>query len=326
MIKKSIKIICITFSCFIYSCSQGNKEQKQNNTIQTKTEDMMISEIEQKVNSFSSRPYYSVDFDNSNSGCQFEILINDIPVAKKIGIGGALTSSAPINSCILNSGKQKLKIKLYPNIGKNQLTVSDKNTPLFTLSIAYRKDAWDYNDINEVLVFQLPSIPIPESGLPYFEKEFEFDAEVPYQFEGWSNSKDLTKVADIEQKVLDKYKEIQRLLANKDYSTFEKMKKQKDSEMNISFYLKPNEIIEGVKFDKDAFTEKNAVVQPLDNAKVVFYGYNRLVTLENISDKGSALRTKIKHEAKDGKVKEETIKFPILFHMSQNSDELEVIR
>lgn len=325
MIKKSIQFILVAASCFSYSCSQ-NKNEKKDQPSQVKTKNEMTSQIAQQVNSFATRPYYSVDFDNGDSGCQFEILVNDVPVAKKMGIKGAMTSSAPINSCILHSGKQKLTIKLYPNVGKDRITTSDKNASPFTLSVTYRKDAWDHNDISEVTVFQLPPVTIPESGLPYFEKEFEFDAEVPYQFVGWSTSKDLTKIPDIEQKVMNKYEEIKKLLAAKNYSAFAKMKNKKDVEMNTSFYLKPNEVAEGDAFDREAFTEKNAEVQPFTNTKVVFYGNGRLVTLENTDDKGSALRTKIKHVSADGKVKEEVIKFPILFHIPKNSDELEIIR
>lgn len=325
MIKKSIKLILVATSCLSYSCSQNNN-QKKDNTQKAKTENEMTSQITEKGNSFATRPYYSVDFDNGDSGCQFEIFVNDVPVAKKMGVKGAMTSSAPINSCILKSGKQKLKIKLYPNVGKDKITTSDKNASPFSLSVTYRKDAWDHNDMSEVTVFQIPPIPIPESGLPYFEKEFEFDAEVPYQFEGWSTSKDLTKMSDIEQKVMSKYEEIQKLLTTKNYTAFAKMKNKKDVEMNTSFYLKPNEITEGDAFDREAFVEKDAEVQPFTNAKITFYGDGRLVTLENVDDKGSALRTKIKHVSADGKVKEEVIKFPVLFHIPKNSNDLEIIR
>lgn len=325
MIKRSIKFILVAISCFSYSCSQ-NKNEKKDYISQAKTENNMTSQIAQQVNSFATRPYYSVDFDNGDSGCQFEILVNDVPVAKKIGIKGAMTSSAPINSCILQSGKQKLTVKLYPNVGKDMITTSDKKASPFNLSVTYRKDAWNHNDISEVTVFQLPAIILPESGLPYFEKEFEFDAEVPYRFEGWQTSKDLTKVSDIKQKVMNKFEEIKKLLEAKNFAAFAKMKNKKDIEMNTSFYLKPDEVAEGEAFEREAFTEKNAEVQPFTNAKVVFYGQGRLVTLENTDDKGSALRTKIKHISADGKAKEEVIKFPILFHIPKNSDELEIIR
>lgn len=317
MNRKNINILLFSICCFSYGCSQ-NKNNK--------TENKMIAEIEKKVNSFSLRPYYSVDFENGNSGCQFEILINDIPVFSKIGIQGGVTSSAPINSCILKSGKQKLKIKLYPNVGKENIKVSHKNISPFNLNISYRKDAWNENNLNEIVVFKLPTILLPEKGLPYFEKEIEFEAVVPYQFEGWSNSKDLTKIPNIEQKVINKYKELQKLLINKNYSAFAKMKNQKDIEMNISFYLKPNDVIEGENYNKKAFTEKDAEIQPLDNVKITFYGDGRLVTLEKIKDKDSALRTKIVHKTNDGKQKEEIISFPILFHIPQNSNDLEIIR
>ncbi len=322
MIWKNIKIASIV-PLLLSNCSQGHNQIKASSS-QSKAVSEMVSLVTTEVKSFSNRHYYSVDFDNSNSGCQLEILLNDVPVARKIEINGTITSSSPINSCILGSGKQKLKIKLYPNLGKTNFTTSAKNTSPITLSISDRKNAWDDQDMTEVKIFKLPAIIVDES-LTYVEKEFDFEAEVPYQFQGWSMSKNLTSIPDIERKVKDKYKEIKGLLEAKDYNAFAKIKKQKDAEMNTSFFLRPDEIKQGDVFDREAFTEKDAEVLPFDNVKVAFYGYGKLVALENISDKGSALRTKIKHVSSGGKVNEEVIKFPILLHMPQNSDKLEII-
>ncbi|WP_443947094.1 hypothetical protein ACJVDH_08290 [Pedobacter sp. AW1-32] len=195
-----------------------------------------------------------------------------------------------------------------------------------TISVSYRKDVWDDKDISEVTVFRVPEITIPAEGLSHFECEYDFEANIPYKFQGWATSKDLTKVPDIERKVMDRFSEFKALLIAKDYNAFAKMKKQKDVEMNTSFFLRAGEIEEGEDFERTGFTEKDAEVLPFDNVKVTFYGYGRLVTLENITDKGSALRTKIRHLFADGKVKEELIKFPILLHIPQDSDKLEIIR
>jgi hypothetical protein len=324
MIWKNIKLIFISTLC-LYSCTRG-----QNQTTASPSKSDVFNNVTAiatiNIKSFTERPYYSVDFDNSNSGCQFEILVNDIPVAKKIGVKGAITSSSPINSCILRTGKQKITVKLYPNLGKSNITTSAKNTSPITLSITYRRDAWEDKDVSEVTVFRLPEITIPAAGIAHFEREFDFEAKVPYEFQGWGMSKDLTKIPDIERKVMDRFRAFKALLEAKDYNAFAKMKKQKDVEMNTSFFLRPKEIKEGDDFDRMAFTEKDAEVQPFDNVKVTFYGYGKLVTLENIADKGSALRTKIRHLYADGKVKEELIKFPILLHLPQHSDKLEIIR
>lgn len=321
---KKLRTLLLVVCYFNQGCSQNTNKNTQEKS-QIEINNSMLSQVEKEINSFTSRPYYSVEFDNANSGCQFEILVNDIPVFRKIGINGGVTSAAPINSCILKSGKQKLTIKLYPNIGKENIIASNKDKSPLNLSVSYRKDAWNNSVLDEVVIFKLPPIILPDNGLPYFEEEVEFEAIVPYEFDGWANSKDLTKVVDIEQKVLNKYKEIQKLLIDKNYALFAKMKTQKDLEMNISFYLKPNEIVAGENFDKEAFTEKNAEVQSLENSKIVFYGKGKLVTLENINDKASALRTILKHN-KNGKETEEVIRFPVLLHMPQNSNELEIIR
>ncbi|WP_316795499.1 hypothetical protein [Pedobacter agri] len=296
------------------------------NIYTVKAKNKAASAIPATVALFAIRPYYSVDFDNGNSGCQFEVLVNDVPVAKKIGTKGAITSSSPINSCILKSGKQQLKIKLYPNIGKTKITTSQENNSPFSLTITFRKDAWDQHNISEVTVFKLPPIKLSKSCVSYFEKEFDFQAQVPYHFEGWSNSKNLAEVAGIGKMVVEKYEEIKQLLIARNYIAFLKLKKRKDTEMNASFYLKSNEVEDGDRFDREAFTEKDAQVQPFNNVKVVYYGNGKLVALENTADKGSALKSKIKHIADNGKVKDEVIRFPVLLHMPANSNKLEIIR
>ena len=39
------------------------------------------------------------------------------------------------------------------------------------------------------------------TGQPYYEYTFEFEAEVPYELEGWTKGQDLTK---LDQKLLEK--------------------------------------------------------------------------------------------------------------------------
>lgn len=322
MNRKNIIILLLVTCNFILGCSQNTNNEKEK--LQIKIDNKMITKIEQKINSFSFHTYYSIDFDNTDSGCQFDILVNDIPVFKFFNQDGGINSSAPINSCILKSGKQKLKLKLYPPINRSNILVDYKENSPFYLKIMVGEPGTDGIVTNEKMIYTLPFILLPKEGLPYWEIEIEFEAEVPYEFIGWSQSKDLTKVKDIEQKVLSKYKEIQQLLNKKDYYTFSKMKTEKDIEMNISFYLQPDQIAEGEEFDRQAFLEKDAEVQALNNAKIAFYGDGKLVTLENIEDKGSALRTIIRHT--ENKERKEVIKFPILFHIPQNSSELEIIR
>ena len=64
-------------------------------------------------------------------------------------------------------------------------------------------------------VFELPEIEIPEEGLPQIEIEKEFEAQVPYEITTWDEYVDLREISNIEQKVVEEYKRVRQMIAEK---------------------------------------------------------------------------------------------------------------
>ncbi|HEX8576792.1 MAG TPA: hypothetical protein VF677_10915 [Flavobacterium sp.] len=154
---------------------------------------------------------------------------------------------------------------------------------------------------------------VPKEGVPYWEFKTKFNAEVPYQLKSWKNSQKLNETSDIEGKLKTGYNKIKKAIEEKNNKEFINLTKNKTSEEAISLYEKQDESING-------FQEENETILPFNNCKIKFYGNGRLVRLEN-EDGESCLKGRI---IENGKPIE--YNYPIMFHMPQNSSELEIIR
>lgn len=302
--------IVLNFSCI-----------QKKNKIEEKTDVVMKNEINSDIEKMLLKPIYGINFSNLYSTCQFEIFVNDVPVFKFLNQRGGTETFIPINIEILRSGKQKVKIKLYPSVVKEKLMVSNQENSPFELSISQGITGNDGILKDEKVLYELPFIPLPKEGLPYWETEIEFEAEVPYEFIGWSRSKDLSKIDDIEEKVFKKFEELQKILTEKNTQKLLNVSLEKNKEIYTSLYLTPEQVKEREGFME---IEKEEEAQTLENSIIKFYGEGRLVTLENPKDGKSALRTVIKDES--GKGKDETITYPMYLHIPENSNELEIIR
>ncbi len=308
-------IICSIISIFIQNCNKMKSKSID------EIKNINMEKVNNKIITFDEKPIYGINFSNINSTCQFELLVNDIPIFKFFNQKGGTNMFIPINTEILRSGTQKLKIKLYPSVVKDKLVVYDKEKTPFELSISVGLTGEDGILKDEKPLYTLPFIPLPEEGLPYWETDIEFEAEVPYDFEGWSKSKDLTKVEDIELKVFSKFKQFQEILRNQNTQELLRVSEVKNIEIYTSLYLSPDRIKEREDFMK---IEEEEEVVPIEGSALKYYGDGKLVTLEDPSDGKSALRTIIIDKSGNGN--DETITYPMYLHIPQGSDELEIIR
>lgn len=279
---------------------------KQNNITERKTSKEMINQTNSIIEKFSARPYYQVNV--KTSGVSFDIRINDFPVFTFFGKSGGTNMESPINNAILKSGTQTISVKVMPLKGRE--TIIKEN--FFSLKVNMKKDAYVFdNQREEILVF--PEMVVPENGIPYWEFKATFEADVPYNLNGWMNSKNLIDQKNLENKVHSKYIELQKLINNKDNFGFSKAVKEKLNEEAISLYEKLEENPEGFQVAPEkALSISNCIMK--------FYGNGKLVTLENEYGE-SCLKTEVVEEGK-------TIvyTYDIFLHIPQGSDELEVIR
>lgn len=287
---------------FSFSCSQ-------------KTKDFNLENDKKMEN----KTFYFIDYDY-NKKCGFEIYINDILVKrylKPVNIDNAIT---PLNSYIINSGRQNIKVVLYPLKNNDEIELdADFNLKIFYID--------NYN--NEVLtspnqgkiIFDLSKIAIDKKDPKSWIYNGYFDiSNIPYNVIGWSKSKNLKDIPGIDGQVREKFSLLQKALNNKDAGQFIKLLSKSIDESKKFYYLTDKQQENSVKGIEELLSQPNIRCAALDNTIIKFYANGRLATLETV-DGEPALRV---IEERDGYKSEDS--FPIMLFMPENSNELEVIR
>ena len=127
---------------------------------------------------------------------------------------GAYSGSYPINHFIMKSGTQKLKVELYPAYTHEDLGINSEE-PLY-IEIKKRLDSQTLDDYVAVLTNPIPKV---KKGIPYYEYECTFDAEVPYNISILDECIRLDSISNIEEMAVQKYNELKGL----DFQTITKM-------------------------------------------------------------------------------------------------------
>ncbi|WP_314242336.1 hypothetical protein [Empedobacter tilapiae] len=291
------KIIIFFLILTTYSCGQKQSEKNDNN--------------------MTNKTFYFIDF-SYNQKCGFAIYVNDVLVkrySKPVNIDYAIT---PINPYILESGKQDIKVILFPFENKELEPDIEFYLKVFYIE-DYNQEVIDANTIKNI-VFELPKIDMESKTTINLEYKNSFIAKVPYKVEGWRKSKNLTDLPDINRKVTEKFESLSNELKNKNVKEFTNSLSKSMKESESFYYLTNQQIEESIRDLDDVFTLPKIDVAPLNNTVIKFYGNGKLVTLETIDGK-DALRV-LEEEA--GRKRENS--FPILLHIPENSNELEVIR
>ncbi|PDS24371.1 hypothetical protein B0A78_07015 [Flavobacterium columnare NBRC 100251 = ATCC 23463] len=297
MIKKYL-IIFLMMSTL--TCSQ---KKNNDNTNINKTMNKSVNTI---IDSFKEKPYYHIKV--KSSGVNFDIRINDLPIFRFFGESGGTNIEYPINTGILETGEQILTIKILPIKGKKM--IAPENT--FTLEINKKSDAWTFDNKREIILI-IPKMEVPKEGIPYWEFKTKFNAEVPYQLSGWKNSKKLDQLPNIDKTIKDAYNKIKEAIEQKNNTNFALLTKRKTLEEAISLYEKQEKSLNG-------FQEEKETILPFTKCIIKFYGDGRLVRLED-EDGESCLKGETKENGKSV-----IYNYPILFHIPQNSNDLEIIR
>ena len=309
MMKKSISLFLL--SSFLFSCGHSPKADK-----------LITNEIIQAIETskqYKQTPFYYAEIYSSH--VKWELFINGTQMFANYR--GNIT--VPLNYNILVSGKQKLTICIYSSNGQDVL--GDYAT--FKMRLFYNENFRDKEDPEiHILNFELPYEQTKD--LPYFEKSFEFEAQVPYQMTGWTKSKDLTKVPDLEQKVVKKIEALRTILENKDSEAYFQAVMPKLKEKFICLYATQQEILN--YFQEHSLTNgeysklfNDIKILPIRDYQIIIEPNNRIVKLRQ--KEGDLFFDGIKFKAIDKEDKHEINGcYLFSFHIPEGSDELEVIR
>ncbi len=327
---KTLIFIALTAVALI-TCGQANKYNKP---LMKKRPLNRILELHKEKLDYTTMPQYFIE--GLQSGCYYEIYVNGLIVFSHYKNVGLANHATPINSVILKSGTQTVTVKLFP-LGKigdeNYLTLDDDTR--FELEIFKRDKTtpWEGLDYDVVKTYFAPTVTGEDTGAfkyagaPMYEETFTFEAEVPYELKGWSESKNLSKEEKIEEEILLSLKSYSKILQEKNEEKWVEMTFHSNQEkIHSENYFGKEEIKRRVDEFKNIFDNEALEVQPLDKYEVIFGGNGRVVTLKSIERKGKSAFSFIQNiDYKGKRVKVRSSRY-VYFHKPKGSNKLEIIR
>ncbi|TRX36980.1 hypothetical protein FNW52_06995 [Flavobacterium sp. ZT3R18] len=272
-----------------------------------------------KIEKFDTRPLYVLQVNKNN--CRVLVSCNDIPHWLTFFDNTGESTPIFINDYIPKSGKQIVTIQIYPKDG--QEFIADNAD--VDVKLKYAKDKDDGVDTYTNLAHvELPE-DIGSKKLPYFVLKIPFTANVPWDFsKDLETAQDLSKVHNIEEKIVIKYNELRSLLVEGNWLNFMKEIEQSDLKSCSYLYATKQELITEDKRENMDITRlkldvKNRKVDPIENYEIVFYANNKLGLLRNNKDKTEILNVEFETDnGIDGATK------PIILYMPAGSNELKV--
>lgn len=278
----------VTFLICLGSCNKAVKNEINQSNMEEINASNISEKIFKSVKHYPEEPYYFLEIKNI-LGCTFEILVNDVPTFKFFQ-EDQVSAEVDVQLMILKSGPQKITYKLYP-IGKRENgDVIDKlpdwtEVDLNILKINKKKvDPY----MSKEILLEHHSLKKPDgktfiaAGENYYEHSFTFNAQVPYENKGWSNSKDLRKMDQKEllQKTEAAYQQVWNLINDKKADDYFKLTFHSQAEIGQSGYIGQEEVDDVVSDELFPFKEPSYKIEPLENYKMVLYGDGKLVCLE----------------------------------------------
>ncbi len=321
----------------LISCAQD--KQKKESKIQKKMRPIIELYANAKKLNYKSEPIYVMKA--QQSGCFYEIYVNDILVSKLYKNVTRIGNIVDLNDVILKSGTQKVTIKLFPPTGANgKLLKKLYYGTHFELEIRKYDKKRKGNEVSVKDYFAPTTTgkkdgPFKYAGTPYFEDTFTFEAEVPYSLKGWSESQDLTKLDKevLEKEVLAFYAEYDKVIQSQNEKKWVAMVRNKEQEYFKSVaYNDKNDtnIKRRIKEYNNVFDNESIGVEPLDTYKMIFGGDGKVVTLKSINPENSgesAYSFGLKADVYgDGKRYDIQQFYYLHLHKPKGSTKLEIIR
>jgi len=240
--------------------------------------------VYESVKHYDKEPVYYFRVHKQN--CLIEIYINDVRNYRDYELSNIITPTKIGH--ILKSGKQKVKVKMYPvgdlinqDLGLENASpatiLSDKAQVAIEVVMMDNKSRKVFDD--EKLITKQVS-PKEAAGKESYEFTFTFDAEVPYEFEGWTNGQDLRKLDPdlVHQKALEYYKMVGQLFLQKDMDSRLKLQYPFEQRMAGMYYLNKqylDELVDEFKGEMD----REYTILPFENYTIEYMGDGRLIRL-----------------------------------------------
>lgn len=266
-----------------------------------------------KIKTYKEQPEYWI-FIHSNN-CSYTATINDMPIYADFNDGSMKSLSFPLNPLLPASGNYGLKLTLLPKQdGRFKLASKIEKNSSVQVRISRTVGKAEKTVLDETL-------SIKEDGLPYLEKTFDFNAEVPYSLTGWSKSTDLQKENgdQLKKEAADFYQNIMHLYEKRELAEISKIYYPRQLENAQALYLSAKE--DDKKLMAKLGEEVNRVQKfRLEDYKLQFYANGKVVGL--VRTDGEFLGK----SAFLGLTEEKFFIYSLLLHRPKPGASLEVIR
>lgn len=297
------KIVLILIFANIIACGQ-----EKNRSMKTSQD---IYSLNEQIKKYEKEPMYKMIL--SSSECSFIILVNDIPLYKFFGrSGGVGATSIPMNWNIEKSGKQKITVRMYPKYAEtetpNQILGANAGVKF---SIEKEIDGED----KTVFEFKTPFNDFDGKGnggflypnKPHYEETIYVDLKVPYELSVLDNAEvlfttDSEELKQLGKEVLAKYNEIRDIYMTGTKDKLANINYNKEKRLAQQMYLNQAEIKDGWDNDYQFRTDTNLEffdLKPIEKYEMKFYAEGRIISLEKINNKKSALWGGFKRKDKD---------------------------
>lgn len=293
---------------------------------QDNNSDQKMQDIYKQVKTYDYNPWYEIEF--SQEACGYEILINDVPVHRYLLFGSANEQRIQINDHIMKSGKQEITIRLFPpQLSDGSWAPAFVEASRFKIKVFHRKIDDPQDRYNQDFEFSTTHKPGTESflgnGQKVFEFKADFEAEVPYQLEGWQYSKDLREENQDEllQEAVEAYNNFRNVLIKKDVTAYASLMYHKEVELAKAFYWHTPADSKQRWDEMSGTVREKRKILPLKDFKMVFYAGGKVLALQPTSEMYKDYLSAIHAQTND-----EDIQVSFLLHKRAGSNELTPIR
>ncbi|WP_336687346.1 hypothetical protein [Chryseobacterium bernardetii] len=310
--KKLFLMLMATIS--LSGCSQKKEQQlnhKQENSMhdiskyifpeaKDVTETNFVEKISSQIKHYDKEPLYYLRINKQN--CLVRVYINDVNIYDDYELSNVITPTEISN--ILKSGPQKVKVRMYPvgdlinkDLGlENEppaTKLSDKAKVDISVVMMDNKSKKGFDD-EKVITTQVSTKEA--TGKESYEFSFTFDADVPYEFEGWTKGQDLRTLNQelVRKKAVEFYQMVGKLYLNKDLNSLIKLDYVSNARTMASAYVDKQYVLEFLEEYKNDVEKYEYRMEDIKDFDIEFMGEGKLVRLINRSQRpklrgGSAL-------------------------------------
>ncbi len=284
------KISAYIFILFLLSGCMKNQIKKN----MAETSIQKIEDVYQTVQHRESKVFY--DLKIYNGACNYKVLINDVPVHEMYNnVRGEF--SLGINNLILKSGQQRLKIRIFPFYDENG-KLNNKLHRYAGLDVTVREMEWneeyrkfDYYPVfsyvtprkgNKSLEDDPTEFLLKDEELPYYEEEVIFEAKVPYDLKGWSESVNLKNEnsENLKKEAIAYYESLAKDFTNRNTAAIAKKYYKKEKEIAQCFFHSQKEAKTRFYVDiMERILDPTAKVRKLEKYDIKFFGDGKIVAL-----------------------------------------------